>query len=60
MHPALLFIVLKYPVLANQRSFDNGQTWLSAGDSRNYDAIDNPQVGFYALRGNVDNPAVTA
>jgi beta-xylosidase len=46
--------------LSGWYSVDNGQTWLSAGDPRNYDAIDNPQVGFYALRGNAGNPAVTA
>ncbi len=29
----------------------DGVTWQSAGDSRNYSAIQDPQVGFYALRG---------
>ncbi len=46
--------------LSGWYSVDNGATWLSAGDSRNYDAIEDPQVGFYALRGNAGNPAVTA
>ena len=46
--------------LSGWYSINGGETWQSAGDSRNYEAIDNPQVGFYALRGPVDNPAVTA
>jgi hypothetical protein len=37
--------------LSGWYSVDNGETWLSAGDSRNYDAIEDPQVGFYALHG---------
>lgn len=57
-------LMLKYrsdgDTLSGFYSVDNGETWLSAGDSRNYEAIDDPQVGFYALRGDVADPAITA
>ena len=57
-------VMLRYrsdgDTLSGSYSVDGGETWLSAGDSRNYDAIDDPQVGFYALRGPAENPAVTA
>ena len=57
-------LMLKYrsdgDTLSGFYSVDDGETWLSAGDSRNYEAIDDPQVGFYALRGDVADPAVTA
>ena len=46
--------------LSGLYSVDGGATWLPAGDSRNYEAIEDPQVGFYALRGAVEDPAVTA
>ena len=38
----------------------DGVTWQSAGDSRDYSAIQDPQVGFYALRGDAARPVVTA
>ena len=46
--------------LSGWYSVDGGETWLSAGDPRNYEAIEDPQVGFYALRGAPSDPVVTA
>jgi hypothetical protein len=46
-------------VLSGEYSTD-GTNWTRIADPRNYEAITNPSIGVYALRGNAARPVVTA
>jgi hypothetical protein len=46
-------------VLSGSYSTD-GRTWTTIADPRNYEAIENPSVGVYALRGGEQSPVATA
>lgn len=46
-------------VLSGEYSTD-GITWTTIADPRNYEAIENPSIGVYALRGGAEKPIVTA
>lgn len=45
--------------LSGEYSTD-GTNWTTIADPRNYEAIENPSIGVYALRGGADRPVVTA
>jgi beta-xylosidase len=46
-------------VLSGEYSVD-GENWTTIADPRNYEAIENPSIGVYALRGGAEKPVVTA